>query len=86
MANTHEIGQTQSQGANGSAEIARLSTRVQELQDECEKLRQALAKLQAERDRYLKALYAGARATREFEDVDIASLQAMTSGPVEMIE
>jgi len=55
------------------------------MQDECEKLRQSLAKMQVERDHCLKALYAGARASREFEDVDITSLQAMGSGPVETV-
>jgi hypothetical protein len=86
MANVREIGEAESKGSDGNAETARLATVVQELQAECAKLRQALAKTEAERNLYLKAIYANARATREFEDVDIASLEAMSAGPVEMIE
>ena len=59
---------------------------LQELQNECNRLREALAKAEAERDWYRKAIYENARAAREFEDVDIPSLEKMSAGPVEMIE
>ena len=80
MANVHEIGPAQ------NAETERLRMLVQSLQDECARLRQDLAKTEAERDQYLKGLYENARKIREFEDVDIPSLEAMSGGPVEMIE
>jgi hypothetical protein len=78
--------QTQGHQSNGSAESERLATLVRELQDECERLRQALAKVETERDWYRKAISENARAAREFEDVDIPTLEAISAGPVEMIE
>jgi predicted nucleic acid-binding Zn-ribbon protein len=86
MATIHETGQTQTHQANGSAEIDRLTALVRELQDECTRLRQALAQSETERNRYLKSIYENARTAREFEDVDIPTLKAMSAGPVEMIE
>lgn len=86
MANASELGQPQTQGVNGNTEVERLATLVQQLQDECAKLRQALAKTEAERHLYRQAFYANARATREFQDVDIPSLEAISAGPVEMME
>jgi predicted RNase H-like nuclease (RuvC/YqgF family) len=86
MGTIHETGQSQTHQANGSAEIERLTALNRELQDECTRLCQALAQMEAERNRYLKAIHENARMAREFEDVDIPSLKAMSAGPVEMIE
>ncbi len=86
MATVHETGQTQTHQANGSPGTERLGALVRELQEECNRLRQALAQMEKERNAYLKAIYEDARAAREFEDVDIPSLDAMSAGPVEMIE
>jgi hypothetical protein len=84
MATTHETGHTHSE-LNG-AEADRLAIRVQELENECARLRRALAQTEKERNSYLKAIYENARAAREFEDVDIPTLEAMSAGPVEMID
>jgi hypothetical protein len=76
----------QVESANPNAETERLAALVQELQEECDKLRQALAQAQSERDGYRKAIYEHARAAREFVDVDIDSLKAVSAGPVETID
>jgi hypothetical protein len=83
MANSHELAQPRSEGLSEHAEVERLSNLVKSLQEECEKLRQALQKMEAERN---QALCANARAAREFVNVDIPSLAAISGGPVEMIE
>jgi hypothetical protein len=67
-------------------ELARLATLVRQQRDECERLRQALAKAEAQRDLYLKAVYEHLRGTFHFEDVDIPGLEAISAGPVETIE
>jgi hypothetical protein len=76
----------QSHQSNGGTEYERLATLVRELQDECNRLRQALAKMETERDLYRKAMFENARTAREFQDVDIATLEAMSAGPVDRIE
>jgi len=81
--NPVEVNQDQPRQANGEPEAERL---VKGLQEECERLRQALAKAEAERDLYLKAVYEHARSTLHFEDVDIASLTKDSAGPVLAIE
>jgi hypothetical protein len=67
-------------------EAGQLATLVGQLEDECEKLRQSLAEVKAERDLYLKAAYANARSSLQFEDQDIPELQAASDGPVEILE
>jgi hypothetical protein len=86
MATVNETGQSPGHLANGSAEIERLETRVRDLQEECTRLRQELAKTEIERNRYHQAFLGQAGAAREFEDLDIPTLEAMSAGPVEMIE
>jgi seryl-tRNA synthetase len=67
-------------------EAAELATAVRELQQECQALRQSLARAEEERNLYLKALYAKARETIPFEDVDIPELEKTSAGPVETLE
>ena len=78
--------QSPSHLTNGSTEIERLNAFICELQEECKSLRQALTKTEIERDRYHQAFVEEARAAREFEDLDISTLETMSAGPVEMIE
>lgn len=85
MANAPERSPSQPHAVNGNAEVERLTTLVQQLQDECVRLRQALEDAEAERQLYRQAYYDRLRAEREFEDVDIASLKAMSAGPVEKL-
>ena len=85
MATTKETDQVPNALANGSAEIERLVTLVRELQEECIRMRQTLAKTEMERDRYRQAYLDQARAARAFEDLDIPTLKAISAGPVEMI-
>jgi hypothetical protein len=96
----HEAGQVQTQqidplilNKRGQASISlpagdhdaeRLAT-VEQLQEECKKLRAALAQAEAERNLYLKALYANTRGTLHFEDVDIPDLEAASGGPLEIL-
>jgi hypothetical protein len=86
MANANESDQAQSHEFDGQSKVERLENAVRRLQDECAKLRESLAKAEAERNLYLKALYANARATLEFKDVDIPDLEKISAGPVEMLE
>jgi hypothetical protein len=72
--------------SNGNSEVERLSLLVQQLESECDRLRQALARSEAERNHYLKAIHAYERARIELEDVDIAELERSSAGPVELIE
>lgn len=81
-----EKAPTQTQPANGSADREQLTNLVAELREECANLRQALAKVQEERDLYLRAVYAHARETLELEDIDIAELERTSAGPVELID
>ena len=62
------------------------SAAERELKEECARLRDALAQIETERNWYRKALYEHARASREFEDLDLATLQSMSAGPVEEIK
>jgi hypothetical protein len=71
---------------NGAADIEGLHSQIRELQEECSKLKQALASSEDERIRYRQAFLDQARAAREFEDVDIVSLEKMSAGPVELLE
>jgi predicted nuclease with TOPRIM domain len=86
MSTTKETQELPNALANGSAEIERLQTRVRELQEESTRMRQTLAKTEMERDRYRQAYLDQARAARAFEDLDIPTLEAISAGPVEMIE
>ncbi|MCI0739065.1 MAG: hypothetical protein L0Y72_08475 [Gemmataceae bacterium] len=86
MANPQENGQAKIEEASTKAENALLAAQVQQLQSECDQLRRALAKCEEERNLYLKAVYEHHRANREFEDVDIPSLEAISAGPVELID
>jgi hypothetical protein len=62
-------------------EAERLTGLVRKLREECERLREALAKAEAERDRYSSAL----RTAFPFEDVTIEELRAASVGAVEII-
>jgi hypothetical protein len=62
-------------------EAERLTGLVRKLREECEGLRAALAKAEAERDRSYEIL----RTTFPFENVTIEELQASSAGPVETI-
>ena len=86
MATTKETDQVPNALTNGSAEIERLATLVRELQEERMRMRQTLAKTEMERDRYRQAYLDQARAARAFEDLDIPTLEAISAGPVEVIE
>lgn len=86
MANVRELDRSQSRERELGKEVERLATLVSELQEENAKLRQALAKAEAERQLYLKAVYENARATLHFEDVDISDVERMSAGPLEIIE
>jgi hypothetical protein len=86
MAITNETSQGPANLANGSAEIQRLETIIREQQEECNTLRQALAKSEIERNRYRQLFIDELRTAREFENLDIPTLEAMSAGPVEMIE
>jgi hypothetical protein len=86
MANDQETKQAQLEPSNGNPAMDALIARLERLQEECDRLRQALAKSEEERKLYRKALYEQGRAAREFEDVDIASLEAMSAGPVGILE
>lgn len=85
MANTSERTPSQPHAVNGNAEVERLSALVQQLQAECARLRQALEESEAERELFRQGYYEKLRAEREFVDVDIASLTAMSAGPVEKL-
>jgi hypothetical protein len=83
MATNQELNLHQS---NNNAEIARVSLLLEQAEAECEKLRNALARCEAERDHYLKAVYASERAKLHVVDVDFAELEKAAAGPVETIE
>ena len=78
---------TQNHQANGNPEIDRLSTLVQKLQTECDELKKALARSQADRIVYLNAVYAHERAKFQLTeaDVDFDELKKTSAGPVELI-
>jgi hypothetical protein len=71
---------------NGAADIEGLHAQIRDLQKECSRLNQALASSEDERNRYRQAFLDQARASREFEDLDVAALENMSAGPVEMLE
>jgi hypothetical protein len=81
--------QLEAHDLNGSAEIERLTTQVGQLRAECARLAQALKEAAVEGDlarkTLSKVLAQIEREKREFEDVDIASLEAISAGPVEML-
>jgi hypothetical protein len=90
MPNPDENGRAKTQQPSSDVENAQLSVAIEELRTECDGLRKALARAEEERDLYLKAVYEYEReralASREFEDIDIDALKAMSAGPVETIE
>ncbi|MBI3823369.1 MAG: hypothetical protein HY289_11925 [Planctomycetes bacterium] len=71
--------------ANGDTEVRRLESAVRELEGECGRLREALAKAQSERETYRQLFLQEARERREFEDLDIPTLERMSAGPVEKL-
>ena len=77
MTTNHELGKAPSQVSNANPETDRLANLVKGLEEECAKLRQALAQLEAERNLYLKAVYANSHATLHFEDVDLPGLKTV---------
>ena len=72
------------QSANGSSDTERLESLVRELQEECSRLRQALAAAEKARDCY-RQLFVDSLPP-EWKDLDIPTLEARSAGPVEMIE
>lgn len=82
---TVENNQANSHSSNNSNEVQRLSALVHELQTQVDRLSKALEKAEQEREWYRKAICEYEREKREFENVDIASLEAMSAGPVEPI-
>ena len=72
--------------ANGTAETERLQAQIRELESECVRLKQALVKAEAERNDYRHLFLEEARARREFEDLDVATLERMSAGPVELLK
>jgi hypothetical protein len=56
MPDVHEASQTPTREPNGNLEMERLSALVKQLQADCDELRQALARSEAERNHYLKAI------------------------------
>ncbi len=86
MATVQVTGEHQTHPPNGSSAIEHLTAQLRALETECATLRTALATSNLECDRWRAAYYDEARAAREFEDLDIETLKAMTAGPVEMIE
>jgi hypothetical protein len=58
---------------------------VRDLQRECGKLREALAKAESERETYRQLFLQEARERREFADLDIPTLERMSAGPVEKL-
>ena len=85
MSGTHEIAQPQAHLNNGQAEIERLHDLLRNANEECQSLRQALADTKAERDGYRELFLEQARAAREFEDLDIDTLKALSAGPLKPI-
>jgi len=75
-----------SAASESNGEAQRLAALVNDLQVEIATLRQSLAKVEAERDLYLKAVYSNARGTLHFEDVDIAELEKSSAGPLQTLE
>jgi hypothetical protein len=51
-----------------------------------ENLRAALAECEIQRDAYRGALVQELRASREFEKLDIPTLEAISAGPVELVQ
>jgi predicted RNase H-like nuclease (RuvC/YqgF family) len=81
------VGNQSSQSllSNSDEQIQSLERMVRELQAECGKLREALAKAESERETYRQLFLQEARERREFEDLDIPRLERMSSGPVEKL-
>jgi hypothetical protein len=80
-----ENSQTPVQSANGISETVQLQAQITKLEAECRRLKQALAAAELERDRYRCAFLDQARAAREFEDLDVPTLERMSAGPVEKL-
>ena len=76
---------TEPHESNGDAQVQRLEALVCDLKAECAKLREALAKAESEREAYRHLFLDEARQRREFEDLDLPTLQAMSAGPVEKL-
>lgn len=68
------------------ARSAEHASQIKLLQDECDRLRDALARTESERDLYRKALYEQMRGSFQFQDVTIAELEKMSAGPVEFAD
>lgn len=85
MAATSDSVQASATPAIGAANAEILKTQVLELQEECRKLRSALAKTESEREAYRQLFLQEARERREFEDLDIPTLERMSAGPVEKL-
>ena len=81
--NTSELGNGPLQLPDAHLDPSELAALARRLQDECDRLKQALAKTEAERDLYRKAAIEQARATLHFEDVTIPDLEKISAGPVE---
>ncbi|HZZ80187.1 MAG TPA: hypothetical protein VFE62_16860 [Gemmataceae bacterium] len=71
--------------ANSDSEVQRLEALVGDLQTECAKLRDALAKAESEREAYRHLFLNEARERGEFRDVDFDDLIRTSPGPVETL-
>jgi exonuclease VII small subunit len=76
---------TQPNATNGDAMVQRLEALVSELESECGKLREALAKAESEREAYRQLFLDEARQRREFTDADYDDLVNASAGPVEKL-
>lgn len=70
---------------NSDADVRRLEALVGDLNLECGKLRDALAKAESEREAYRHLFLEEARQRRELEDADLATLLATSPGPVKKL-
>lgn len=85
MANVQNDDRLAKHDANGKHEVQRLAVRVEQLETECELLRQVLARTEAERDHYLKALYAAERRKINLDELRKFTENPISAGPVEML-
>jgi molecular chaperone GrpE (heat shock protein) len=76
---------TEPNATNGDAELQRLEALVANLRAECDNLREALAKVESERESYRQLFLTEARERREFANVDYDDLIRTSAGPVEKL-
>jgi len=89
MADVHEVIASENHQSNGVSEIERLMARVKELEAKCASMQLALAKVEEDRDRYLKAVYAYEReklASPDLENLTITHLENYSGNSVELLD